>query len=384
MKWIRYSLVLILASVSLGFTTDEPGATEVVSPAVPPDAPAKSQNGQPTALAQSAEVLELLRQYFVDRDMLNLEALDAGSVDGILGRLGGGAKVLTAEQVAATTDVIPADAKTLARAEIIEPDIGYVRVSRVVADTPTALDIELKKFASAKVIGFVLDLRFASGQDYDAARAVAGRFLSDGQSLFSIKRAAVAPEVFHAQRVRDGRQQAQWQEAPLMILINQQTRGSAEAVAGALRSQSRGILIGQPTAGSAVDWKDLPLRDGRTLRLATAKLMLPSLDKPPEMTMSVFPDGVPPDIKVKMDPKTEREVVLEIDDGLSLTATLKPVLTKKGMNEADLVRAHRGETVETEPVKPEAETQPAGEVRDLVLQRAVDIMKGIRVFLSWR
>ena len=45
----------------------------------------------------------------------------------------------------------------------------------------------MKHFADAKVIGFVLDLRFADGTNFDAAAAVASRFLSDGQELFTLK-----------------------------------------------------------------------------------------------------------------------------------------------------------------------------------------------------
>ena len=40
-------------------------------------------------------------------------------------------------------------------------------------------------------------------------------------------------------------------EAPLLLLVNAQTRGSAEVLVGALRAQDRGIVIGGPTAGSA-------------------------------------------------------------------------------------------------------------------------------------
>ena len=60
-----------------------------------------------------------------------------------------------------------------------------------------------------------------------------------------------------------------------MLLVNAQTRGSAEALAGALRAQDRGIVVGSETAGSAAAWQDVKLADGRTLRLATAKIVLP-------------------------------------------------------------------------------------------------------------
>ena len=66
--------------------------------------------------------------------------------------------------------------------------------------------------------------------------------------------------------------------------------------------------------------------------------------------------------------------------------TALPV-TKPRRSEAELVKAFRGEPLELSTPKPnggegeEGDIQP---VRDVVLQRAVDILKGIRVLLSWR
>jgi C-terminal processing protease CtpA/Prc len=245
--------------------------------------------------------------------------------------------------------------------------------------------VELTKFSSAKVQGFILDLRFANGHDYDAARAVAGRFLSDGQKLFAVKRAGGNLEMFQAKRSDDAEARKKWQEEPLIILINAETRGSAEVVAGALRSQNRGILIGHATAGSAVDWKDVALSDGRVLRVATAKIKLPNADDPDELSVDVFPDGVKPDITLEVDSKGEREAVLELKSDVSLTSSLEPAEMKKGMTEADLVKAHRGRL--TDPVVGSgSERQKVGEkqVVDVVLQRAVDVLKGIRMLSSWR
>ena len=174
-----------------------------------------------------------------------------------------------------------------------------------------------------------------------------------------------------------------------MVLVNAQTRGAAEALAGAVRAQDRGIVIGAATAGSALAWEDVPMSDGRVLRVATAKIALPKGE--------IFPGGVTPDVPVKIDSKTEEETVLHAATNVTLTASLKIEQAHKMMREADLVKYHRGESLNLP--EPEMETSTStnahasakdngkngkdnGAVRDVVLQRAVDIMKGIRVLLS--
>jgi len=183
----------------------------------------------------------------------------------------------------------------------------------------------------------------------------------------------------------------------LLLLVNAQTRGSAEVLVGALRTQDRGIVIGGPTAGLPVAWQDLPLTDGRVLQLATAKITFPKGG-------ALFPDGLIPDILVKMDAQAEREVVFNVASNVTLTASLQPQLNKHHLTEATLVKVFRGESIEmpslslTNPqagptnaltlTGESAVAEPAPPAttlaRDVVLQRAVDILKGIRVLLSWQ
>ncbi len=359
-------------------------------------------------LQQTSEIIDALKTHYVDKDKLDQQLLNDATVAGILERLGPGAKLLTAEQAASNR--VPVVASTanphepLARVEVIDPDIGYIRIADVVDATVVDLDAELRKFADQKVTGYILDLRFADGTDYAAAAAVASRFLPAGQELFALKRAKGEPQSYRTTQAPRSLA-AELAEAPLMLLVNAQTRGSAEVLVGALRAQDRGIVIGGPTAGSAVAWDDVKLSDGRVLRVATAKITFPKGGE-------LFPGGVVPDILVKIDPATEREAVFNVPTNITLTASLQPRVQKKGYSEADLVKIFRGEAVETPSLRlgqrstnetgaltleggsaagtNEVETATEDErgeinkVRDVVLQRAVDILKGIRVLQAWQ
>src|SRR5437899_8413557 len=110
-----------------------------------------------TSLPQTSEIIEMLKLHFVDKDKLDQKLLNGATAAGIRDRLGAGAKLLTAEQAASNT--VPAVISTvdqsepMARVEVIEPDIAYIRIGDVVDGTTTDLDIELKKFADQKVSG---------------------------------------------------------------------------------------------------------------------------------------------------------------------------------------------------------------------------------------
>jgi C-terminal processing protease CtpA/Prc len=381
------------------------GQTVGIAPAT------QSRGAEDAALPQATEIINILKTRYVDHDALDQKLLNDATITGMLKALGVGATLVTPEPV--VTNAAPSSAtntvavaplvassapdKPLARAEVIETDIGYVRLADVTEWTPAALGEELKRFSHVKVIGCVLDLRFADGTNYASAAAVASRFLPGDRDLFTVKRAVGGAETFHTRAATTiGAAQS---DAPLLVLVNGQTRGCAEALAGALQAQDRCILVGNQTAGSAVAWDDVPLSDGRVLRVASAKIVLAphmrasvgqaSADtnavahstNPEQAGMSIFPRGLTPDVQVKIDAQVEREALLNSATNTSLTASLQPHRANKSISEAELVKAFRGEALETE--KPAAENDTE-KMRDVVLQRAVDVLKGIRVLTSQR
>ncbi len=370
-----------------------------------------------SSLRETTEVISVLKSNYVDHDQLNDKLLNEATVDGLINALGRGAVIVSppapSTNAAKIVAAEPHPSPDLARAEVIDPNIGYIRLSDVTDGTPAALDAQLKKFGEEKVTGYVLDLRFADGTNYAAAAEVAGRFLADGQELFTLKSSEKGAQIFHARSaVKSGLSVgADLTSAPLMLLVNGQTRGSAEALAGALRAQDRGIVIGSETAGSAAAWQDVKLADGRTLRLATAKIVLPpsTAGGPP---VDLFPNGITPDVAVKIDTQKEYDVVFAPATNETLTVSLQPRVKKKDLTEAQLVKVFHGQSIDVdEPStnKPSPQIPSPGgvhrqsvdgdepssdegheeegeiqNVRDVVLQRAVDILKGIRVLLSWQ
>ena len=359
------------------------------------------------ALSQATEIIGILKTRYVDHGALDQKLLNDATVTSVLQALGAGATIVTPGPVntnsspASTTNTVVVPAVS-GRAEVIEPDIGYIRIADVSEQTPAGLDAELNRFSQAKISGCVLDLRFAGGANYATAAVIASRFLPENKELFVLKRAAGVAEIFRTQAATVA--VSAQDDMPLLVLVNRQTRGSAEALAGALRAQDRCILIGNQTAGSAAAWDDVPLSDGRVLRVASAKIELPSSTRvnarqsanpsaqaaadtntaarstgSEQAGLSIFPGGLAPDVRVKIDEQVERDALLNAPTNVTMTASLQPSKAQKWISEAELVKAFRGEAFEMD--KPATESEPDN-VRDLVLQRAVDVLKAIRVLAS--
>jgi len=71
------------------------------------------------------------------------------------------------------------------------------------------------------------------------------------------------------------------------------TAGAAEAVAGVIRIYDKALIIGQQTAGQAVEYSDLKLPSGKVLRVAVGEVVLPAVHP-------LFPGGLKPDVPVEM------------------------------------------------------------------------------------
>lgn len=109
------------------------------------------------------------------------------------------------------------------------------------------------------VSGVILDLRATDGDDERAAAKLAGLFMGGKPVMRIIQNEQEELEVIPAGSAVIN--------APVVVVVSNTTRGTAEAVAAAFYENMRGVLIGTPTAGLARIASKLPLSDGGMLEL---------------------------------------------------------------------------------------------------------------------
>jgi C-terminal processing protease CtpA/Prc len=212
----------------------------------------------------------------------------------------------------------------------------------------------------------VIDLR-ASGvsNDFAIAAEFAKRFVSKGKALFTLRKGAAKQERNFTSD-RDAAYQGM-----MIVLADGDTSGPSEAIAGVLRLYNKTLLIGQPTAGRAVEFSDLPLNSGRTLRVAVAEAVLPD-------GRALFPGGLQPDLPVEMPSADKREVFQE-----STEKGMSPFvfeIERPHMNEAALLAGRNPELEALEAAQRRGRAAEKPQTRDPVLQRAVDMVTSLAIY----
>jgi C-terminal processing protease CtpA/Prc len=303
------------------------------------------------------KLVKLLKEHYADKSAVTDARLNEAMVKGILNVFGDRARLVENSAEAAKPT------QSIARAEAIGGTIGYVRFATIDETSASALDKELEKMGVATLRGLALDLRFADGSDFAHAAAVASRFTAKGTKLFRVRDAAAnqTQEFINAD--------IEGATMPIAVLVNGQTRGAAEAIAGALRAHDRCIVIGNPTAGLAAVFSDFPLDATRTLRLATGRVEFSA-------EVTAFPRGLTPDVKVDLSEAVERDVLLVNPPKKSFTEMFAPRAVTGRLTEAELVKQHRGEAT-TLLQTSGAQREKPEEIKDTVLQRAVDLLRGV-------
>ena len=130
------------------------------------------------------------------------------------------------------------------------------------------------------------------------------------------------------------------------------------------------MTIGQPTAGRAAEYSDLPLPSGTILRVAAAAAIGPG-------GQPLFPAGVKPDLPVEMSLADKRQIFrVSADKGMAafVYETERPHL-----NEAALIAGTNPEldAAEAQRRNRGREKQPA---HDPVVQRAIDVVTSLEIY----
>ena len=332
----------------------------------PTDAPKKPTPEATTRQAVDAlsdaeldQVIQFLKDNFINPAVLDDAALKRATVQGVLDRIAPGASLIHAPTTA--------DAGTSTfRAEILDNRIGYIRLGSITPGNVGELDAALLRFTNSKLNSVVLDLRATPpGSEFEQTAEVCKRFCPKGKVLFSVKKPNIKQE-----QVLTSKEDPKYRGI-LVVLVDGDTAGNAEVVAAVLRTHVNALVIGQQTKGEAVEFADFPLATGKLLRVAVAEVALPE-------NVTVFPGGVKPDLPVDVTQEaTDKLLQLELEKGVSefVFETERP-----RMNEAALVAGTNPELDAAQAAQKTKGEKPKPPLRDAVLQRAVDFITTLAIY----
>ncbi|MBP6473137.1 MAG: peptidase S41, partial [Chloroflexi bacterium] len=155
------------------------------------------------------------------------------------------------------------------RSEMLDGNIAYVRLSRFGNQSGEEMKDALTEVMAANPVGLILDLRRNPGGSLDTAVSIADQFLPEG---------VILREQFgnDSERLYESTDKGLAETIPLVVLIDEGSASASEVLAGAIRDDGRGILIGQTSYGKGTVQTWQGLSNGGGVRLTIARWLTPN------------------------------------------------------------------------------------------------------------
>ncbi len=195
---------------------------------------------------------------------------------------------------------------------MLDPSIGYIRITEFSDPTGPALQEALEKLMSKGMKGLVLDLRNNPGGLLTSSIQVSEKFLPRGTLIVSTRGRGASPRQLQA--TAGGA--VHYTDIPLAVLINGGSASAAEIVSGALHDNKRAILVGETSFGKGSVQNVMPVEDGSAARITTARYYTPS-------GQCIHEKGIEPDIAVPVSPEEWQKILMKRAD-LENPGTLDP------------------------------------------------------------
>ena len=169
---------------------------------------------------------------------------------------------------------------------MLEPQTGYVLISRFAKTTGDELESALVKLEKLGMKQLVLDLRGNAGGFLEQAVSVSDKFIDHGKKIvYTRGRIAQANDDFYAT------EPDKHPRFPLIVLMNHGSASASEIVAGAVQDWDRGLVVGETSFGKGLVQSQIGLRDGAAVRITTARYYTPSgrlIQRPYDKTLSDY------------------------------------------------------------------------------------------------
>ncbi|MFH1655952.1 MAG: S41 family peptidase, partial [Candidatus Omnitrophota bacterium] len=231
--------------------------------------------------------------------------------------------------------------KDVKEAKILEDRIGYIRLVEFRENTGKSIEKALSDLEKQEADSLILDLRNNPGGLLDAAVKVTNSFIEADKIIVSTKgRKEFQNIVF---RSNSKNPNIDW---PIVVLVNEGSASGSEIVAGALQDYKRAVILGVKTFGKGSVQTVIPLSDGSALRLTTSEYFTPS-------EKNINGIGITPDVEVK-------QQIVELKEAQGIEEIFEEIEEGKVPNEEEVS-------------KPDYNS-------DYQLVRAIDLLKGIRIY----
>ncbi len=155
-------------------------------------------------------------------------------------------------------------------AHYVQDGIGYVKVDNFGRNTYNEFFSALIDLRAHGAKAYLVDLRGNGGGFMEVCCMMVNEFLGRGQLIVYTEGRTQA----RADHVADGG--GSFQQAPVVVLIDEWSASASEIFAGALQDNDRGQIVGRRSFGKGLVQQQIDLYDGSALRLTIARYHTPS------------------------------------------------------------------------------------------------------------
>lgn len=168
--------------------------------------------------------------------------------------------------------------------KMLPNDIGYIRIYEFTTSSSKYFEDALRVFQDQKIKGLVVDLRDNPGGDIEAVLKIGEWFVPKGTALITVKY-RTGGSTYASERTP--------LNLPIVVLVNENSASGSEMLAGIIKDNKTGTLVGTKTYGKGVAQATYSMKDGNSggFKLTVAEFFTTAMVK-------IQGVGVKPDITV--------------------------------------------------------------------------------------
>lgn len=191
-----------------------------------------------------------------------------------------GTETITKTIIRKRIEVNPVEGK------ILDNQIGYIRIYEFTSTSGSYFEKELNNLLNQKIKGLILDLRDNPGGDIEAVLKISEWLVPKGTTLITVKY-RTGQDSYPSERTP--------LKLPLAVLVNENSASGSEMLAGIVKDNKSGTVIGTTTYGKGVAQATYSLKNGDAggIKLTVAEFFTTALVK-------IQGTGIKPDIFVPM------------------------------------------------------------------------------------
>lgn len=173
------------------------------------------------------------------------------------------------------------------KSEIIDDTIGYIRISAFEKNTAKDFLEVLRNYEIRGLAGVIIDLRDNSGGLVDVSVTIADALLPEGIITYTEDK---------NKNKNYYKSDANVTKIPYVVLINGASASASEIVAGAVKGNQGGPIIGTTSYGKGIIQEIMPLEAGDATKMTIMQYFSPTGDQ-------IHEKGIEPDYVVELKPE---------------------------------------------------------------------------------